>query len=327
MSYIADEKRYERMRYRRCGESGLKLSAISLGLWHNFGKEADFEACRDILKAAFDNGVTHFDLANNYGPGPGAAEENFGRVLAADFKAYRDEMIISTKAGYYMWPGPYGNGGSKKYLIASLDQSLKRMGLEYVDIFYHHRPDPETAVEETAGALDRVVRQGKALYIGISNYSPGQTEAIVKAFEELKTPFVIHQAVYNMLNRGAEKGLIDVLTKERKGLIAYSPLAQGLLTDRYFNGIPSGSRASKSAFLKPETVEKNMEKIMVLNAIARRRGQSLAQMALAWLLNNPAVTSVLIGVSTRQQLLQNLKAIENTSFSEEDLKQIDEITM
>ena len=310
MSYEANSLRYDIMQYRRCGNSGLKLPAISLGLWHNFGTNADFENCRGILTAAFDNGITHFDLANNYGPLPGAAELTFGKVLAGYFKSYRDELIISTKAGYYMWPGPYGEWGSKKYLVASLDQSLKRMGLDYVDIFYHHRPDPETPIEETALALDLIVRQGKALYVGISNYSAGQTEEIVKIFEELKTPFVIHQAVYNMLNRNAEKGLIDTLNREGKGLIVYCPLAQGLLTDRYFDGIPADSRANNSVFLNPEIVEHNIGKAKKLNEIALRRGQTLAQLALAWLLKDQSVTSVLIGVSRKEQLFQNLKAIE-----------------
>lgn len=325
MSYIADSNRYTKMQYRRCGNSGLMLPAISLGLWHNFGTDADLNICKDILYTAFDNGITHFDLANNYGPLPGAAESNFGKILNSGLKAYRDELIISTKAGYHMWEGPYGEWGSKKYLTASLDQSLSRMGLNYVDIFYHHRPDPKTPIEETAQALDLIVRQGKALYIGISNYSAEQTEAIIKIFNELKTPFIIHQAIYNMLNRNPENGLINTLQNNKKGLIVFCPLAQGLLTDRYFGEIPSDSRAKNSVFLKTDTVNDILSKTTKLNEIAKARGQSLAEMALSWLLKNDAVTSVLIGVSKLSQLNKNLLALNYCNFTEEELSEIDQI--
>jgi len=325
MSYTANNSRYQTMKYNRLGNSGLKLSALSLGLWHNFGGGADSVTINEILRTAFDNGITHFDLANNYGPPPGSAEENFGKILKKDFKNYRDEIIISSKAGYFMWEGPYGEWGSKKYLTASLDQSLRRTGLEYFDIFYHHRPDDNTDLEETACALDLFVRQGKALYIGVSNYSAQQTESIIKIFNELKTPFVIHQPKYSLLNRWVEDGLSDVLTKHKKGMIAFSPLAQGMLTDRYLKGIPDDSRVRTSHFLKEEQVNSDLPKIIALNEIAKKRGQSLAQMSIAWLLNKPYITSVLIGVSKVEQLKDNLKAIENTVFSEEELREIDKI--
>ncbi|MDU6525165.1 MAG: aldo/keto reductase, partial [Enterococcus sp.] len=282
--YVADEKRYETMKYNRVGNSGLKLPAISLGLWNNFGGYDNFEKQREIVLGAFDRGITHIDLANNYGPPAGAAEENFGRIMAQDLKPYRDELIISSKAGYYMWPGPYGEWGSKKNIIASCDQSLKRMGLEYVDIFYHHRPDYDTPLEETAGALDLLVRQGKALYIGISNYDAQRTAEITKIFKELKTPFIIHQPRYNMFDRWIEDGLTDVLEEEGLGAIVFSPLAQGLLTDRYLDGIPEDSRAHRSEiqFLNEENVEGTLSIVRELNEIAQKRGQSLAQMAIAW---------------------------------------------
>lgn len=315
------------MKYNKCGESGLKLPAVSLGLWHNFGTNADLNKCSKILKTAYNSGITHFDLANNYGPIAGAAEQNFGKILKTEFAGLRDRIVISTKAGYYMWEGPYGEWGSKKHLVSSLDQSLKRMDIDYVDIFYHHRPDPNTPIEETANALDLIVRQGKALYIGISNYSAKQTEEIIKVFNRLNTPFIIHQAVYSMLNRGAEKELINTLKQNKKGLIVYSPLAQGLLTDRYIKGIPQESRAKTSHFLNEESVRAAMPKIIKLNEIAKSRGQTLAQMSLSWLLNNKTVTSVLIGVSTTEQLKENLKAVDFEEFTPSQLKQIDDITL
>ncbi len=323
MTYIADKNRYSGMVYRRCGKSGLKLPALSLGLWHNFGSGAAMSNMRDILTTAFDCGITHFDLANNYGPVPGAAEENFGRILKSDLGAYRDELIISTKAGYTMWEGPYGDWGSKKYLTASLDQSLKRMGLDYVDIFYHHRPDPETPIEETAHALDLIVRRGKALYIGISNYSPEQTARISELFKNMGTPFIIHQPRYSMLERTPENGLFDVLAEEGLGSIAFSPLAQGLLTNRYINGIPSGSRATHSAFLTRERITEDVITLVKkLDTIAQSRGQSLAQMALSWVLRGP-LTSALIGASGAMQITENVKAVEKLSFTEEELAAID----
>lgn len=325
MSYIANEKRYEMMAYSRCGKSGIKLPRISLGLWHNFGDKSNYETMEAIITRAFDLGITHFDVANNYGPKPGAAETNFGSILKNTLKAYRDELIISTKAGYTMWSGPYGDWGSKKYLVSSLDRSLQRMGLDYVDIFYHHRPDTETPIEETASALDLLVRQGKALYIGISNYSAEQTSEIMKIFKELKTPCIIHQPCYNMMDRWVEKGLTDVLLKEGLGAIAFCPLAQGILTDRYLKGIPEDSRASSSYFLKPERVNNTIETVKQLNAVALGRGQSLAQMSLAWLLKNPAVTSVLIGASKVSQLEENVKSLDNLNFTEKELKAIDGI--
>ena len=327
MVYTANEKRYTGMKYRRCGNSGLKLPSISLGLWQNFSDFDVFDNCRSLLREAFDNGITHFDLANNYGPPPGSAEETFGRVMQKDFRPYRDEMIISTKAGYDMWPGPYGDFGSKKYLVASLDQSLKRMGLDYVDIFYHHRPDPETPVEETMLALDLIVRQGKALYVGISNYSAEQSEAAIKVLKELKTPFIIHQAKYSMLERWTENGLLDVLENQGAGCIAFSPLAQGMLTDKYLNGIPEGSRASREhTSLNPGQIGiQNVEKARKLNKLALSRGQSLAQMAIAWLLKDPRITSVLLGASKVSQLQNSLESLRKLDFSAEELSRIEEI--
>jgi L-glyceraldehyde 3-phosphate reductase len=315
------------MLYRRSGRSGLKLPAISLGLWHNFGGVDVFENCRAMLRRSFDLGITHFDLANNYGPPPGSAEETFGRLLREDLGAYRDELIISTKAGYEMWPGPYGEWGSRKYLLASLDQSLKRMGLDYVDIFYSHRPDPETPVEETMAALDQAVRSGKALYAAISNYSAEQTEAALKALRQLGTPCLIHQMKYSMFLRTAEQGLFGVLEKEGVGGIAFSPLAQGLLSDRYLAGIPADSRASKPhGFLKSRDVdEARLAQIRALGAIAAARGQSLAQMALAWVLRQPAMTSALIGASRVEQIEQNVAALRNLEFSPEELAAIDAV--
>ena len=325
--YLAKENRYDQMQYNRVGKSGLKLPAISLGLWHNFGDVDKMTTQKEVIFTAFDNGITHFDLANNYGPPAGSAETNFGRILRDDLKAYRDEMIISSKAGYYMWPGPYGEWGSKKNLIASCDQSLQRMGLDYVDIFYHHRPDPETPIEETAHALDLLVRQGKALYVGVSNYSPGQTAAISKLFKEWQTPFVIHQPQYNMFNRSIEEGLTDVLAEEGLGSIVFSPLAQGLLTDRYLDGIPADSRAhrSDSPFLSEDRVEETISKVRQLNQVAQDRGQTLAEMALAWNLRLPEVSSVLIGASRVSQLQDNLKALDNLDFAPEELARIDAI--
>lgn len=327
MEYKASEHRYSNMPYRRCGKSGLKLPAISLGLWQNFSDHDLFANCRAILREAFDNGITHFDLANNYGPPPGSAEETFGRVMQKDFRPWRDEMIIATKAGYDMWPGPYGDFGSKKYLVASLDQSLKRLGLGYVDIFYHHRPDPETPVEETMFALDQIVRQGKALYVGISNYSAEQTEAAIKILKDLKTPFIIHQAKYSMFERWVENGLLNVLENQGAGCIAFSPLAQGMLTDKYLNGIPDGSRASRAhTSLNPEQVSStNIEKARKLNEIALNRGQSLAQMAIAWLLKDDRITSVLVGASRVSQLQNSILSLKNTAFSVEEINRIEQI--
>jgi L-glyceraldehyde 3-phosphate reductase len=327
MVYTANEERYTGMKYRHCGKSGLKLPSISLGLWQNFSDFDLFDNCRLLLWEAFDNGITHFDLANNYGPPPGSSEETFGRVMKKDFKPYRDEMIISTKAGYDMWPGPYGDFGSKKYLVASLDQSLSRMGLDYVDIFYHHRPDPETPVEETMLALDQIVRQGKALYVGISNYSAAQTEAAIKVLKELKTPFIIHQAKYSMFERWVENGLLKVLENNGSGCIAFSPLAQGMLTDKYLNGIPKGSRASREhTSLNPGQISnQNIEKARSLNNLALERGQSLAQMAIAWLLKDPRITSVLIGASKVTQLQNSLDSLKKLDFSTEELFKIEKI--
>ncbi len=327
--YTANEKRYETMQYNRVGNSGLKLPALSLGLWHNFGDVDYLETQKAILFSAFDHGITHFDLANNYGPPAGSAEKNFGRILREDLKSYRDELIISSKAGYYMWPGPYGEWGSKKNIVASCDQSLKRMGLDYVDIFYHHRPDPDTPIEETAQALDLLVRQGKALYIGVSNYSAQQTREIAEVFRELKTPFIIHQPRYNMMDRWIEDGLTDVLAEEQLGAITFSPLAQGILTDRYLNGIPKDSRAGRSSspFLSADKVDETIEKVRKLNEIAKKRGQTLAEMSLAWNLRQPTVTSVLIGASRVSQLEDNLKALDHLEFSEEELQQIDKILL
>ncbi len=328
MKYQATPERYQTMKYRRCGESGLRLPAISLGLWHNFGSVDVFETGRAILRHAFDNGITHFDLANNYGPMPGSAEENFGRIMATDFKPYRDEMIISTKAGYLMWPGPYGEWGSRKNLLASLDQSLKRMGLEYVDIFYSHRPDPDTPLEETMGALAQAVRQGKALYAGISNYPADLTQKAETLLREYGTPCLIHQPRYNMLDRWVEeKGLLEVLGKRGIGSIAFSPLAQGLLTNKYLKDIPENSRMVKPhGFLKKEALTpQKLEIIKKLNDLAATRDQSLAQMAIAWLLKDPRVTSVLVGASSVAQLTNNIKALDNLAFSEKELLDIDKI--
>jgi L-glyceraldehyde 3-phosphate reductase len=325
--YLANEKRYDTMQYRRCGRSGIQLPAISLGLWHNFGGVDDFENCRSMVRRAFDLGITHFDLANNYGPPPGSAESNFGEILRLDLKPYRDELIISSKAGYDMWPGPYGNWGSRKYLLASLDQSLKRMGLEYVDIFYSHRPDPETPLEETMSALYQAVRSGKALYAGISNYNAEQTTSAVKILRELGTPCLIHQPKYSMFERIPERGLLDVLGNERVGAIAFCPLAQGLLTDRYLNGIPADARAAKPhGFLKKADVDDSkLAKVRSLDQLARERGQSLAQMALAWVLRDGRITSALIGASRAEQIEQNVAALANLSYSSEELNRIDAI--
>ena len=324
--YIPSEKRYDAMTYRRCGKSGIQLPAISLGLWHNFGGVDVFQNSRAMVLRAFDLGITHFDLANNYGPPPGSAESNFGEILKHDLKPWRDELIISSKAGWQMWPGPYGDWGSRKYLIASLDQSLKRMGLEYVDIFYSHRPDPQTPIEETMGALDQAVRSGKALYAGISSYSASETAVAAKTLRELGTPCLIHQPKYSMFDRWVEDGLLDVLGNEGIGGIAFCPLAQGLLTDRYLHGIPSGSRASKpNTFLKKQDVdEHHVAEARALNAIAAERGQSLAQMALAWVLRDGRMTSALIGASRVEQIEQNVAALANLRFSEEELRRIDD---
>jgi L-glyceraldehyde 3-phosphate reductase len=326
MAYLPDENRYNSMLYNRCGKWGLKLPAVSLGLWHNFGGVDVFENGRALLRRAFDMGITHFDLANNYGPPPGSAEENFGKYLQQDFRPYRDELIISTKAGYLMWPGPYGEWGTRKYLLSSLDQSLKRMGLEYVDIFYSHRPDPDTPLEETMMALDQAVRAGKALYAGISNYPADLAREASQILKQLGTPCLIHQPKYSMFERWIEDGLLDVLEEEGIGCIPFSPLAQGLLTDRYLDGIPEGSRASKSwGFLKPHQVEPAIDKVKKLNEIAKSRGQSLAQMALAWVLKDKRITSVLIGASSVQQLEDNVAMLQNLNFTEEELQRIEEI--
>ena len=328
MNYLANEDRYQTIPYRRCGESGIKLPALSLGLWHNFGSVDVFENGRSILHHAFDNGITHFDLANNYGPVPGSAEDNFGRILATDFKPYRDEMIISTKAGYLMWPGPYGEWGSRKYLLASLDQSLKRMGLEYVDIFYSHRPDPDTPLEETMGALAHAVKQGKALYAGISNYPAEMTQKAEEILRDMGVPLLIHQPRYNMLDRWVEEdGLMDVLGKRGVGSIVFSPLAQGLLTNKYLKDIPENSRmANPHGMLQKNALTPEKQAILnKLNDMAGQRGQSLAQMAIAWLLKDERVTSVLVGASSVRQLSDNLKALDNLGFSESELKEIEEI--
>ena len=326
--YIAQETRYDKMHYRRCGASGLLLPAVSLGLWHNFGSNGNFDTMTDMCRTAFDCGITHFDLANNYGPVPGAAEENFGRILKKTFQSYRDELIISTKAGYDMWPGPYGNWGSKKYLVASLDQSLKRMGLDYVDIFYHHRPDPDTLLEETARALDGIVKSGKALYVGISNYNKEQTIAIAELFQKMGTPFIINQRKYSMLVKDIKKdGLKDYAGKNGIGIITFCPLAQGLLTDRYLKGIPADSRIrTDGRFLKEDALQRDtLEKIEALNEIAKERGQSLAQMALAWILRDGDITSVLIGASKASQIVDNVGMLNNTAFSSEERNKIDKI--
>ncbi|MGW4130384.1 L-glyceraldehyde 3-phosphate reductase [Amycolatopsis japonica] len=324
-TYVAAEGRYESIPYRRTGRSGLKLPAISLGLWHNFGNDKPLGTQRDIARRAFDLGITHFDLANNYGPPYGSAEENFGRLLASDFKPYRDELVISTKAGYDMWPGPYGEWGSRKYLLSSLDQSLGRMGLDYVDIFYSHRFDPETPLEETVGALDTAVRSGRALYVGISSYSSEKTAEAARLLRELGTPLLIHQPSYSMFNRWLEGDkLLDTLETEGAGCIAFSPLAQGLLTSRYLDGVPENSRAAQGKSLNPDTITENtLGKIRALNEIARRRGQTLAQLALAWGLRDPRMTSVLIGASSVAQLEDNVGALKNLHFTNEELAEID----
>jgi L-glyceraldehyde 3-phosphate reductase len=325
--YVASEQRYDTMQYRRCGRSGVRLPAISLGLWHNFGGVDTLENSRAMVCRAFDLGITHFDLANNYGPPPGSAESNFGEILRLDMKPHRDELIVSTKAGWDMWPGPYGNWGSRKYLLASLDQSLRRMGLEYVDIFYSHRPDPETPVEETMGALDQAVRSGKALYAGISSYDAKQTAAATKILRELGTPCLIHQPKYSIFDRRVENGLLDVLGNEGVGAIAFCPLAQGLLTDRYLDGIPADSRANKPhGFLKKHDIDEHrLAQMRALNAVAVERGQSLAQMALAWVLRDGRMTSALIGASRVEQIEQNVAALANLNFSVVELGRIDAI--
>ena len=327
MTYLPSSERYKNMQYRRCGKSGIKLPAVSLGLWHNFGGVDVAENYRKILHTAFDSGITHFDLANNYGPPPGSAEENFGRILESDFKGYRDELIISSKAGYTMWDGPYGDWGSRKYLISSLDQSLQRMKLDYVDIFYHHRPDPETPLEETMTALDHIVRQGKALYVGISNYPAQKAAEAIAILKRLGTPCLIHQPKYSMFERWVEGGLLDVLEENGVGCIPFSPLAQGLLTDKYLHGIPEDSRAAKpTGFLKKDHVTaERISQINRLNDIALKRGQTLAQMALAWLLKDHRVTSVLIGASRPEQLTDSLKCLDNIEFSKEELALIEAI--
>lgn len=328
--YQADEKRYETMKYHRCGASGLMLPELSLGLWHNFGDTGVYENMKQMCFTAFDNGITHFDLANNYGPQPGSAEANFGKILREEFSAYRDELIVSTKAGYDMWPGPYGNWGSRKYLIASLDQSLKRLGLDYVDIFYHHRMDPETPLEETMGALASAVQSGKALYVGLSNYDGPTLEKAEAILRDLKCPFVINQNRYSIFDRTIEKnGLKDTAKKLEKGIIAFSPLAQGLLTDRYLKGIPDDSRImTDGRFLKKSALtEEKLVKIRELNGLAAGRGQTLAEMALSWILKDGIVTSVLVGASKPEQVLDNIKAIQNTEFTEEELRKIDELSL
>lgn len=327
MSHKPAIDRYERIPYQRCGKSGLNLPLLSLGLWQNFGGVDPFQRSREIVLRAFDEGITHFDLANNYGPPPGSAEENFGRILKEDLQPFRNELIISTKAGFTMWPGPYGDWGSRKYLLASLDQSLSRMGLDYVDIFYHHRPDPETPLEETMLALDHAVKSGKALYVGISNYSAHDTHRAAEFLKELKTPFIIHQPRYNMFDRWPEDGLFDTLSTHGLGCIAFSPLAKGLLTDKYLEGIPEGSRMTKDYGMlgREELDDDRLVQIRKLNDMAARRGQSLAQMALAWILRREEITSVLIGVSSLSQLEDNLQALENTYFSDDELAEIERI--
>lgn len=327
--YVAKDNRYETMKYHRCGNSGLLLPAVSLGLWHNFGDTSNYSNMVDLCLTAFDHGITHFDLANNYGPAEGAAELNFGRILREYLMPYRDELIISTKAGYYMWPGPYGDHGSRKYLISSLDQSLKRMGLDYVDIFYHHRPDPDTPLEETILALADIVRSGKALYVGLSNYDGERLEQASKMLDELHVPFIINQNRYNILDRTIEQnGLKDTAKRMGKGIICFTPLAQGLLTDRYFNGIPADSRVKTDGrFLKENQIsEEKIGQLKKMNEIAAKRGQTLAEMALAWCLKDDSITSVIIGASKTSQILDNIKAIENTEFTVDELKAIDELT-
>jgi L-glyceraldehyde 3-phosphate reductase len=325
--YRADHKRYDKTQFRRCGQSGILLPLLSLGLWHNFGHTDNLETGRKILRCAFDHGITHFDLANNYGPPYGAAEENFGRIFQKDFLPYRDELIISTKAGWDMWSGPYGNFGSRKYMIASLDQSLKRMGLAYVDIFYHHRPDPDTPLEETMGALHHIVQRGKALYAGISQYPAELTVKAAKIMKDLGTPLLIHQPRYNMFDRWVENGLLNELNSEGMGAIAFSPLAQGILSNKYLKGIPQDSRAVRDGryLTKAQLTPEILDQVNRLNAIAERRGQSLAQMAIAWLLKDERITTVLVGVSRKEQLLDNLSALDNIRFDDTELKEIDAI--
>lgn len=329
MGYHAKKNRYEQMLYRRCGNSGLKLPLISVGLWHNFGRIDNFENCRDILQTAFNHGITHFDLANNYGPPPGEAEITFGKIFKKDFKAYREELIISSKAGYKMWDGPYGDWGSKKYLVSSLDQSLQRMKLDYVDIFYHHRPDPETPLEETMGALDLIVRQGKALYVGISSYNAEETKNAIEMLRKLGTPCLIHQPRYSMLDRWVEHGLLDVLGKEKVGCITFSSLAQGMLTNKYLNGVPKDSRAGRhlenGAITESQITDALIEKARQLNQVAGERGQSLAQMAISWILKDERITSVILGASKPKQVTDAIGAVKNCSFSDEELQKIDAI--
>ena len=329
MGYTPDANRYERMKYRRCGNSGIKLPLISLGLWHNFGKIDDIENCRSMMHTAFDNGITHFDLANNYGPPPGGAEETFGKIFKEDFKSYRDEIIISSKAGYKMWEGPYGDFGSKKYLVSSLDQSLKRMGLDYVDIFYHHRPDPETPLEETMTALDLIVRQGKALYVGISNYKADEAKKAIEMLRQLGTSCLIHQARYSMFDRWVEDKLLDVLENEKVGCITFSSLAQGLLTNKYLHGIPDDSRIGRhlenGAITESQVTPEVLEKVKKLNDIAKNRNQSLAQMALAWILKDKRITSVILGASKIKQVTEGVEAIKNIEFTKEELDTINGI--
>ncbi|WP_427976875.1 aldo/keto reductase [Agarivorans sp.] len=326
LPYQANTQRYNNMPYRRVGNSGVQLPSLSLGLWHNFGEHDNFSNARAMLRTAFDLGITHFDLANNYGPPYGSAESTFGRLMTMDFSQHRDELFISSKAGYDMWPGPYGVGGSRKYLISSLNQSLKRMGLDYVDLFYHHCPDDETPIEETVGALDSIVRQGKALYVGISNYSAKQTRQALNLFNELGTPCLIHQVRYSMFDRAAEQQLMPLLDDKGVGLITFSPLAQGLLSERYLNGIPKDSRAANSkSYLQQDSVNEHLTQIKQLHSLAQQRGQSLSQMALAWILEKPEVSSVLIGASSPQQLIDNVKAVDNLSFSEQELESIEQI--
>ncbi len=329
MSYSPSKHRYEKMTYRRCGNSGLQLPLISLGLWHNFGEIDNYENCRKILHTAFDHGITHFDLANNYGPPAGAAEERFGKIFKKDFKPYRDELIISSKAGWKMWDGPYGDLGSKKYLVASLDQSLKRMGLDYVDIFYHHRPDPNTSIEETMGTLDLMVRQGKALYVGISSYKPDEAAKAFEVLKKLGTPCLIHQPRYSMLDRWVEDGLLDLLEKEKVGCITFSSLAQGILTNKYLKGIPKNSRAGRhlenGAITESQLTDAVIEKAKKLNVIAAERQQTLAQMAIAWVLKDERITSVILGASKPKQVTDAVEAIKNYNFSKEELERIEEI--
>jgi L-glyceraldehyde 3-phosphate reductase len=329
MTYIPSEYRYDKMIYNRCGKSGLLLPALSMGLWHNFGDIDNYETSREILHTAFDNGITHFDLANNYGPPAGSAESNFGKILKQDFFPYRDELIISTKAGWGMWPGPYGDWGSKKYLTASLDQSLKRMGLDYVDIFYHHRPDPKTPLEETMATLDLMVRQGKALYIGISSYEPAEAAQAIKILKNLGTHCLIHQPKYSMFDRWVENGLLDVLDENGVGCITFSPLAQGLLSSKYLNGIPRDSRAAShrgnGAIEEDQLNDTTIEKIKKLNVIAEERSQNLAQMALSWILKDPRITSVLLGASKASQVSDSIKCLENCAFNDDELNQINQI--